>query len=298
MSSSDSQHAKGLLVTAFGGLVLTFDIPLIRLAQGETWSVMLVRSGATFLAAVVIWAIWRSFSRNAPSLAPGWTGVAVALLYGVTSILFMMAIYRTSTANLAFILAFNSVFAAILSWVFLRERPRNVTLVAMAIMLVGVLIIVGDGIGGGSFVGDMLALGSAFTAASAITLTRASGQDMGLTALSGVLLPAVVAAFFVAGNGYRIDVPWWIIFNGAIVMPLAFYCLATGPRWISAPEVAMFYLLETVLAPVWVWMIFHESPTRNALIGGLILIVTLIAHATWQLWDARRRSAGATGPVA
>lgn len=276
------------MVTAFGGLILTFDIPLIRLAEGETWSVMLVRSCATFLAAVVIWGIWRSLSSSAPSLAPGWTGVAVAALYGLTSIFFMMAIYRTSTANLAFILAFNSVFAAILSWVFLKERPRNVTLVAMAIMLVGVLIIVGDGIGGGSFAGDMLALSAAFTSASAITITRASGQDMGLTALSGVLLPAVVAAFFVAGNGYRIDVPWWIIFNGAIVMPLAFYFLATGPRWISAPEVAMFYLLETVLAPVWVWIIFHETPTRNALVGGLILIVTLIAHAGWQIWDSRR----------
>jgi drug/metabolite transporter (DMT)-like permease len=289
LSPPESNHAKGLLVTAFGGLILTFDIPLIRLGEGDTWSVMLVRSGATFLAAVVIWAIWRSFSRNAPSLAPGWTGVAVAGLYGVTSIFFMMAIYRTSTANLAFILAFNTVFAALLSWIFLGERPHTVTLIAMAIMMVGVLIIVGDGIGGGSFVGDMLALASAFTAAAAITLSRSTGRDMGLTALSGVLVPLVVAAFFVARDGYRIDVPWWILFNGAIFIPLAFYCLATGPRWISAPEVAMFYLLETVLAPVWVWIIFNEAPTRNALIGGVILIVTLTAHSAWQLWDARRR---------
>ena len=269
-------------------MILTFDIPLIRLASGDTWSVMLVRSGATFLAALVIWAIWRSLSSKAPALAPGWTGVLVAALYGLTSILFMMAIYRTSTANLAFILAFNSVFAALLSWVFLREKPQTVTMIAMAIMLVGVLVIVGDGFAAGNFIGDLLALASAFTAASAITLTRSSGKDMGLTALSGVLLSLVVAAYFVVDGGYRIDAPWWILFNGAIVMPLAFYCLATGPRWLSAPEVAMFYLLETVLAPVWVWMIFAEAPTRNALIGGLILISALVAHSIWQLWDTRR----------
>lgn len=291
MSSTDQQHAKGLMITAFGGLILTVDIPLIRLASGDTWSIMLVRSAVTFAAAVVIWAVWRSFSRNAPSLAPGWMGVAVAALYGLTSIFFMLAVYRTSTANLVFILAFNTVFSALLSWIFLKERPRPATLIAMAVMIVGVLIIVGDGISAGNFTGDMLALASSFSVASAITLTRASGKDMGFTALSGVLLPAVIAVFFVAQDGYRIDAPWWILFNGAIVMPLAFYCLATGPRWLSGPEVAMFYLLETVLAPVWVWMIFDEAPTRNALIGGVILIVALIAHSLWQLWDGRRRRA-------
>ncbi|MGE3305515.1 MAG: DMT family transporter [Rhizobiaceae bacterium] len=289
--SSQSQHAKGLMITGFGGLILTFDIPLILLAKGDTWSVMLVRSIGTFLAALVIWTVWRSFSRNAPSLAPGWTGVAVAGLYGLTSILFMLALYKTSPANVAFILAFNTVFAALLSWIFLNERPRAVTLVAMAVMLGGVLLIVGDSLGGGSAVGDLLALASSFTVASAITLTRASGRDMGLTALSGVLLPLVIAAIVVAGHGYRIDVPWWTIFNGAIVMPLAFYCLATGPRWLSGPEVAMFYLLETVLAPVWVWMIFDETPSRSALIGGVIIIATLVVHSLWQLISGRRRPA-------
>ena len=74
-------------------------------------------------------------------------------------------------------------------------------------------------------------------------------------------------------------------------MPLSFFCLAAGPRYISGPEVAMFYLLETVLAPVWMWMIFYETPTRNSLIGGVILIVALVAHSVWQLAQGRRRRA-------
>ena len=75
------------------------------------------------------------------------------------------------------------------------------------------------------------------------------------------------------------------------IMPISFFCLANGPKYISGPEVAMFYLLETVLAPVWVWMIFAEVPTRNSLIGGMILIVTLVAHSTWQLIEGRKRRA-------
>lgn len=248
----------------------------------------MMRSGTTVVAALVIWAVWRSLSPNAPSLMPGWTGLLVASLYGAGSITFIAAVYRTSTANLVFILAFTTMFAALLSWVFLKERPHNVTLATMGVMIVGVLIIVFDGIGSGNLLGDVFALCSAFLIASAITVSRWSGRDMGFTALIGVAVPFLIAALVVAEVGYRIDNPWWIIFNGAVVMPLAFLCLASGPKYISAPEVAMFYLLETCLAPVWVWLIFDEVPSTNSLIGGTILIVALVAHSAWQLMAGRR----------
>lgn len=289
--SADSDHSKGLLFTAIGGLALTVDIPLIRLSNGDAWSILMLRTGTTFLAALIMWAVWRSITPKAPQLLPGRAGAVVAALYGLGSITFITAVYNTSTANLVFILAFNTMFSALLSWVFLRERPRPATLVTMAAMIVGVLIIVSDSIGTGNLWGDLLALCSALLIASAITISRASGKDMGFTALVGVLLPFLVAAVFVGQTGYRVDAPWWIIFNGAVVMPISFFCLANGPKYISGPEVAMFYLLETVLAPVWVWMIFSETPSRNSLIGGTILITALVCHSVWQLSEGRKRKA-------
>jgi drug/metabolite transporter (DMT)-like permease len=289
--SPHNDHQKGLLITAIGGLTLTVDIPLIRLADGGAWTILLLRTGTTFVAAMIIWSIWRALSRNAPQLIPGWSGLVVAICYGLTSITFVTAVYHTSTADLVFILAFNTVFAALLSWIFLKERPRLVTIVAMLIMILGVLVIVGGSVGTGHLFGDFMALCSAFFIAVAITISRASGKDMGFTALVGVLLPLALAAFMVTGEGIQVNAPWWIIFNGAVVMPISFFCLANGPKYISGPEVAMFYLLETVLAPVWVWMIFAETPTRNSLIGGTILIITLIAHSLWQLHEGRKRHA-------
>ena len=113
----------------------------------------------------------------------------------------------------------------------------------MAAMIFGVLIIVGDSIGTGNLFGDLMALCSALLIASAITISRASGKDMGFTALIGVIFPFLVAAVMVGQRRLPGRAPWWIIFNGAIVMPISFFCLATGPRYISGPEVAMFYLL-------------------------------------------------------
>ena len=110
-----------------------------------------------------------------------------------------------------------------------------------------------------------------------------------------VALPVgvILAAAMVRQTGYHVAAPWWIVFNGSVIMPLSFFCLASGPRYLSAPEVAMFYLLETVLAPVWVWMIFSEVPSRQSMIGGTILIVSLVAHSLWQLHQGRKRRAAA-----
>jgi len=291
LTTTHDHHAKGLLITAIGGMTLTVDIPLIRLADGETWSILMTRTGMTLLAALIIWTVWRSLSPKAPQLIPGRAGLAAAVLYGLGSITFITAVFNTSTANLVFILAFNPMFSALLSWLFLGERPRPATFIAMAAMIVGVAIIVGDSMGSGHLLGNVLALSSAFCVAGAITISRASGKDMGFTALVGVALPLIVATFMVGKTGYQVTEPWWIIFNGAVIMPISFFCLAAGPRYISGAEVSMFYLLETVLAPVWVWMIFSEVPSRNSLIGGTILIVSLVAHSLWQLHEGRRRRA-------
>ncbi len=291
MSAPVSDHSKGLILTATGGLVLTVDIPLIKLAAGDPWSILLLRSGSTVVAALVIWSIWRAMSPKAPPLVPGLPGLVVAALYAASSISFIAAVYNTPTANLVFILAFNTMFAALLSWLFLRQRPRPATLLAMAAMLVGIFIIVRDGLSAGNTFGDFMALVSAFLIACAITITRASGRDMGFAALIAVIVPFLVALAIVLPRGLQVEVPGWIILNGALVMPIAFFCLATGPKYISGPEVAMFYLLETVLAPIWVWAIFAETPSRATLAGGAVLVIALVAHSLWQIGEGRRRRA-------
>lgn len=285
----DSQHQKGLLITAIGGIVLTVDIPLIRLAHGDPWSILLMRSGLSFAAGMTAWRLLGFFTGRQPVLLPGKPGIFVALLYGLSSMTFLTAVYNTPTANLVFILAFNPMFSAILSWIFLKEPPRPVTIAAMVLMVCGVLIIVIDGIQAGHVMGDLFALSSAFLLSIAITITRASGRDMGFAPIVATIMPFAVAAAAVWNTGFRIDAPGWIIINGLIVMPVSFFCLAIGPKYISGPEVAMFYLLETVFAPIWVWMIFSEVPSRQSLVGGTILLTTLIAHSLWQLGQIRKR---------
>lgn len=278
-----TDHRKGLLITALGGLVLTIDIPVLRLGDGDVWSVLLVRSGGMALMAFVAWIAVRLATGRRLTLMPGRASWVIALLYGVSAITFITAVFNTSTANVVFILAFNTMFAAILSWAFLGERPANATLVAMAAMIAGVAIIVWEGVSLGNTFGDLMALLSSLIMSSAITISRHVRRDMGFAPLVANILPALVALAIVSQNGLSIANPGWIVFNGIFVMPVAFWCLATGPKYISAPEVAMFFLLETVMAPIWVWFIFAETPTTATLVGGFIMITALVAHSIWQL---------------
>jgi drug/metabolite transporter (DMT)-like permease len=282
-----SDHRKGLLLTAIGGLALSMDIPLVRLAHGEMWSLLGLRSIMTVAVTLLILLGLRISKGTWPVLVPGWPGVAAGLLYGLSTLTFLLSVFNTATANVVFIVAFNPMFGALLSWIFLKERPAISTLVAMAAMICGVGLIVQQGLSSGHLFGDAMALLSALILASAITIGRASRRDMGFVPLLAAALPAALGFAQVLPEGLSIEHPGWIIFNGAIIMPVAFWCLATGPRYLSAPEVGMFYLLETVLAPLWVWFIFAEAPATMTLVGGGVLVAAIAAHS---LWMARGRN--------
>lgn len=291
-----AEHRKGLLITAFGGLALTVDIPLIKLSEGEAWSVVATRGGMTFFAALVMWAGLRLFTSNRDPIIPGRTGLLVTGLYGIAAITFMLAVFHTTTANLVFILAFNPMFAALMGWLLIGEKPKPQTFVAMAAMIVGVALIVSDGLQAGNMIGNGLALFTSLLLSLIITISRKARTGMGFAPLIAAIVPCLVGLVIIGGpGGIALPHPGWLALNGLVVIPIAFWCLATGPKYISGPEVAMFYLLETILAPVWMWLIFSEAPTRLGLIGGAIIVTALVAHSLWQL-SAHRRAVRSLAP--
>jgi drug/metabolite transporter (DMT)-like permease len=280
---------KGLSIAAIGGLAISFDIPMVRLTEGDIWSVQLMRSLLLVGMAVVIWLALRTFAGKREALVPGHSGWLILVLYGISTMFFFYAVFETSTANLVFILAFNPMFGALFGWLILGEKPKWQTFLAMFFMAIGVFIIVQSGLSAGNIDGDLAALGSACLIALAIVLTRKSGKNMAYVSLFSAIIPAVIASFFVwQQGGIQAGTPEWIVLNGIVLMPIAFYFLALAPSFIPATHVGMFYLMETILAPIWVWLIFSETPTAQTLIGGGILLAALIAHSVWELIEEKR----------
>lgn len=269
----------GLLVAKAGGLFLSFDIPLVRLTDGSLWPVLALRSLSTFIVALLAMAAIRFVLGRRDAFVPGRVGLLAGLFYGLSTMAFVAAVYHTTTANVVFIVAFSPMFAALLSWIFMKEVPSRSTLVTMGAMVAGVVIIVGNGLSSGHVFGDLLAVTAALLIAAGLTTARASGQPMGFVPLLASAIPAAISLVFAWPEGFAMQAPGWALFDGLVMMPLAFWLLATAPRFLPAAEVGMFYLLETVLAPVWMWTIFREVPSTATLLGGTLIIGALLVHS-------------------
>ncbi len=291
----------GIFLALSGGLLISIDIPVILLAEGSPWMVMFMRGFGLSLVLGMILKFapdWTETPHN-PFADRDW--VDVGLLFGVSAIFFTLAVFNTSTANLVFILAFNPMIAALFAWKIIGERPSLPTWIAIAMTLVGVAIIVGDGLQSGSYWGDLAAFVTATCLALSITRARQSGKDLSLSGcLSGMVsglfaLPLLILNFEMPGSAH------WLLLNVLVIVPLAGYTLSLAPRYIPAPQVAIFFLLETVLAPIWVWLIFADTPTRNTLIGGAIIMTAIAGHSIIQLLRSKSidyaPSAAATTPL-
>ena len=82
-----------------------------------------------------------------------------------------------------------------------------------------------------------------------------------------------------------------LVDNDLIIVPLMcimcvaipFVLVTLAPRYITAAEVNLFFLLETIFGPLWVWLVIREQPSIETIIGGTIIIVTIAIHSTLSL---------------
>jgi len=276
------EHRYGLLVTGLGGLLFTWDIPLLRLAGVDQWTMTLTR-GVFMFAAISAW--WYATCRKGGEDVPfinGRAGWLVVLTSTLANLFFIAAISRTTAANLVFILALNPLFCAIMAYLFLRERPPLGTWFAVALALFGVGIIAYDGFATGTLAGDVMALVVALCMAVTLTTMRKTGKSVVTSFATGSLMAALVASLWATPMAMPPAAWSWLALNGLVVIPLATALMAIGPRYLPSAEVAMFFLLDTVLTPVWVWMLFGELPSLHSIIGGIIVITALLAHSVWR----------------
>ena len=281
------QPSTGLSLAFVGGFALSIDIPLIRLAGSDPYAVMGARGLGIALVLLIYWRFFADRTNMPRELFSDRYFIIVGGLSGLNNIFFSLAVFNTSTANVVFILAFNAMLAALLSWPLTRERPSPATWIAILVTLIGVGIIVVEGFGTGNLLGDIFALICAALLALSLTLARRSGKDLSLAPGYGGVVAAAFALPMIVWTGNMPEAPLWLALDVVVLVPLAGITLWLAPRYIPAPHVALFYLLETVLAPLWVWMIFAEVPGKNVFIGGSLVIAAIAGHAAWELYARR-----------
>ena len=181
-------------------------------------------------------------------------------------------------------IALAPMLSAVISFIFLKESTDKKTWIAITITTLSVVYIFKDSFERGDVLGNFLGLICATgLAAGAVVIRSAKKINLVPSAMMGKLLVTLIALFFtenllLKGNDLII-VP--IMCIACVTIPFVLITLA--PRYITAPEVNLFFLLETILGPLWVWLVITEKPSTETIIGGFIIIVTIALHSILSL---------------
>jgi drug/metabolite transporter (DMT)-like permease len=279
-----TDHRKGLLLTSLGVLVLTPDSLLVRLIDAEPFTLLVWRGALQALGILAILAVQYRGRLTLPFRAIGRSGFLLAAVFSGSTFCFITALSLTSVADVLIIVAAAPLAAAIFSLVFLGESVPPRTWIAICLTLVGIGLLVSEDLGSGSLLGDVFAFGCALCVGATFTITRHARAVSMVPAmvlagcLTGTL--ALPLALLLESGGLIFAGPQlgYTLVMGLIVVPVSFAFITVGPRYLPAPEVGLLLLLETVLGPIWVWLVIGEYPGDLALLGGALVVATLAGH--------------------
>ena len=283
MKNLSNQH-KGSLLAFVAVMLITPDSIFIRLSNIETWGMLFYRGAIPF---VVVLAGLIFFYKNNLFIALvniGYPGIFYIISFSICNITFIISIQNTNVANTLVMIAMAPMLSAILGSIFLKEIPDRKTWIAIIITLISVAYIFHDSIEMGNFYGDLFGIITSFgLACNAVIARYAKNRDLVPSAVIGKLCVAIFAFFFVDS--------FLLIDSDLIIVPLMcvmcvaipFVLVTIAPRFIPAEEVNLFFLLETIIGPFWVWLVIKEQPSLETIQGGAVIILTIAIHSFLKL---------------
>src|SRR5438445_10164917 len=282
---------RGALLVACAAVCWSSVGVIARLVTTSPWTTSLWRSlSASIFLAVVLWIVRRR------SIVAQWRDggrpmLAVAVCMALASTCFIFSLARTSVANTLILISTGPYVAGVLGWMLLGERVAPRTWRTMGVALAGAVVMVSDSYARGAIAGDLLAIVMAASFATATVLVRRHPEiQMAPAAALATALTALVAlplaeplttsprdlallAFFGVGN---FSAGFLLFMNGARLLPVA--------------QSALVGMLETVLGPLWVWLVLNERPGAASLAGGALILGALLANTLVDLATPRRAS--------
>ena len=279
-----SNQKKGSLLAFIAVMLITPDSIFIRLSNIETWGMLFYRGAIPFVVVLIGLIFFYKNNLLKALVGIGYPGIFYVISFSICNITFIISIQNTNVANTLVMIAMAPMLSAILGSIFLKEVPDSKTWIAIIITLVAVSYIFHDSIEMGNFYGDLFGLITAFgLACNAVIARFAKNRDLVPSAVIGKLCVAIFAFFFVdtfslVGTDL-IFVPLMCVMCVAI----PFVLVTIAPRFIPAEEVNLFFLLETIIGPIWVWLIINEQPSIETILGGSIILLTIAIHSFLKL---------------
>jgi len=279
-----TDQQKGSLMAFIAVMFITPDSLFIRLSNVDTWGLVFYRGMIPFFTVLLVMLIIYKLNFFKILFTSGYHGLAYIGTFSLTNITFVVSIQNTNVANTLVMIATAPMLSAILGAIFLKEPPDKKTLISIIITFFAIIYIFFDSIKIGNIYGDILGFVTALgLAVGAVIIRSAKTKNLVPAAVIGKLFVGIFALFFIESFALidkdLLIIPLMCIFCVAI----PFVLVTIAPRFIPAAEVNLFFLLETIIGPIWVWMIIKEQPSIETLQGGLVIIITIAIHSFFKL---------------
>ena len=282
-----SDQQKGSLLAFVAVIFITPDSLFIRLSNVDTWGLVFYRGIIPFFTVLIGMLIIYKSSFFKMLFTSGYHGLIFIITFSITNITFVVSIQNTNVANTLVMIALAPMLSAVLGAIFLKEIPDNKTWTAIAITFLAAVYIFYDSLKLGSIYGDILGFITALgLAINAVTIRSAKKKNLLPAAVVGKLFVAIFAMFFIETYAL-VDLDLFIIpLMSIMCVAIPFVLVTIAPRFIPAEEVNLFFLLETIIGPFWVWMVIKEQPSIETIQGGVVIILTIALHSFLKLRKA------------
>ena len=279
-----TDQQKGSLLAFIAVLFITPDSLFIRLSNIDTWGLVFYRGVIPFVTVFLVMLIIYKLNFFKILFSSGYQGLIYVITFSITNVTFVVSIQNTNVANTLLMVATAPMLSAILGKIFLKEPTDKGTWISIIITFMAIIYIFNDSIQLGNFYGDILGFITAIgLAVGAVTIRSAKSKNLVPAAVIGKLFVAIFALLFIESfvllDNDKIIVPIMCI----LCVAIPFVLVTIAPRFIPAAEVNLFFLLETIIGPIWVWLIIKEQPSIETLQGGFVIITTIAIHSFLRL---------------
>lgn len=284
-SAPAREHDPYLLAAAMAAgaaLIWSMGVMTTRLATAaDSWQYLVWRSlgviaimeGLGFVAGrpLVVWRFLRG----------GRDGFLAAVLMALSATSFIYALKQTSVANAVFLASTAPLCNLVLGRLILRERLTLAGVGAIALGLCGLVVMVGISFDGGDASGNIAAMLSSvgFAGYSIVVRKGNAGGTRELIAGYATLCAAFCAAM-VGVNGRPFLLPAFdtamALLHGVVFIGFGILLFNRAARTVSAVGLGVLAQVETVFAPVWVYLFLGETASLHTLLGGGLILAGVI----------------------
>ena len=268
----------GYILCLLGGFFLSWGGLIIRSFETQDmWQILLIRSFFFVITLIIFLVLTYRKKTTIIVIRSGFPAIIAGLFLSFSFVAYISAMSLTTVANVVFIISTQTIFLAIFGYLFLKEKISLKGFIAIFLALIGMIIMVGNSINQGTLIGNVISFAIPINFTILVMIIRKFPElDMIPAIFYSGIFSGIYGLFLSSSLTFSMNDIIMGFLLGVPQLAFGFICVTIGTKTTQAVTVGLLMLLETIFAPIWVWIFLNEVPPSSVLIGGLIIISAVV----------------------